>query len=76
MATWTKEFARERLNMWLAAEEAVAAGQEYRIGTRSLRRVDIQDIRNQIAFWQRQLEQLESGRKGGARVKRFVPRDT
>ncbi|QGR00085.1 hypothetical protein EHS13_13710 [Paenibacillus psychroresistens] len=60
--------------MWLDAEAAVATGQEYRIGTRSLRRVDLKDIREQMLFWNRQVEQLQSGRQG-MRVMRVVPRD-
>lgn len=76
MVAWTLKQARERLDMWLAAEAAVATGQEYRIGTRSLKRVDLKEIRNQILFWKRQLDQLESGRTGGGRVLRVVPRDT
>ncbi len=76
MATWTKDEAKERLSMWLSAEGAVATGQEYRIGTRSLKRADLKEIRNQILFWKRQVDQLESGRKGGGRVMRVVPRDT
>lgn len=73
---WTKEQAKARLDLWLAAEVAVAGGQEYRIGTRSLRRVDLKDIRGQILFWKRELDKLENGRRGGVRVQRFVPRDT
>ncbi|WP_227013932.1 DUF6148 family protein [Paenibacillus psychroresistens] len=74
MAGWTLVQAKERLQMWLDAEAAVATGQEYRIGTRSLRRVDLKDIREQMLFWNRQVEQLQSGRQG-MRVMRVVPRD-
>lgn len=76
MPAWTKEQARERLDMWLKAEEGVSTSQEYRIGTRTLRRADLKEIREQILFWKRQLDQLEGGRGGGARVMRLVPRDT
>ncbi|MGG1638218.1 DUF6148 family protein [Paenibacillus sp. NRS-1760] len=75
MAGWTKEVAQERLDMWLAAEAAVATGQEYSIGQRSLKRADLSEIREQMLFWNRELQSLSSGRKG-ARVMRFVPRDS
>lgn len=71
---WDKETVKNRLEMWLAAEAAVATGQEYRIGTRFLRRADLKTIREQILFWKRELDKLESGQRG-ARVMRVVPRD-
>ena len=34
MAIFSKEMCRQKLNTWLAAEESVATGQSYQIGTR------------------------------------------
>lgn len=75
MPAWSQQVARDRLDMWLAAEAAVATGQEYQIGTRSLRRADLKQIHEQIMFWKGEVEKLESGRRG-PRVMRIVPRDT
>ncbi len=66
--------ARSTLRMWLDAERAVATGQSYRIGSRSLTRANLADIRDSIQFWRREIARLESGQKG-ARVFRAVPRD-
>ena len=66
--------ARSTLRMWLDAERAVATGQSYRIGSRSLTRANLADIRDSIQFWRREIARLESGSKG-ARVFRAVPRD-
>ena len=68
------EEARATLRMWLEAERAVATGQSYRIGTRSLTRANLADIRESIQFWCREIAKLES-KHTGARVFRTVPRD-
>lgn len=75
MSWITIEKARERLQMWLDAEAAVATGQSYRIGSRSLTRASLADIRQQINFWRNEVAKLESGRGSGARVMRAVPKD-
>ena len=68
------EEARATLRMWLEAERAVATGQSYRIGTRSLTRANLADIRESIQFWRREIAKLEA-KHTGARVFRAVPRD-
>lgn len=70
---FTQEVALRKLEMWLAAEDAVATGQSYSIGGRSLTRVNISEIRNQIKYWQKELK-IAQGR-GSRRVTRVVPRD-
>lgn len=74
MAWITVDEARENLRMWLEAERAVATGQSYKIGSRSLTRANLSDITERIRFWRNELEKLENGRTG-ARVFRAVPRD-
>ena len=74
MAWITKEEAQENLRMWLDAEKAVSTGQSYKIGTRSLTRVNLSEIASRIKFWRNELEKLENGTRG-ARVFRGVPRD-
>lgn len=74
MAWITIDEARENLKMWLEAEKAVATGQSYKIGTRSLTRANLSDIAARIKYWRNELEQLESGTRG-MRVMRAVPRD-
>lgn len=67
--------ARENLRLWLNAEKAVATGQSYKIGTRSLTRASLSDIVARINYWQNEIERLENGRPRGMRVLRAVPRD-
>ena len=66
--------ARTTLQMWLDAERAVATGQSYKIGTRSLTRANLADIRESIQFWRREIARLEA-KHTGASVFRAVPRD-
>lgn len=76
MSWITIEEAQENLRLWLDAEKAVATGQSYKIGTRSLTRANLSDITDRIKFWRNELAKLESGRGSGARVMRGVPLDT
>lgn len=75
MSQLTLEVAEKHLDAWLAAELAVATSQSYKIGTRSLTRADLSDIRQQIKFWRNECDRLRTGRRRGARVMRVVPRD-
>ena len=67
--------ARENLRLWMNAEKAVATGQSYKIGTRSLTRASLSDIVSRINYWRGEIERLENGRPRGMRVMRAVPRD-
>lgn len=73
--SWTLDDAKLHLKTWMDAELAVATGQSYKIGTRSLTRANLSDIMAQIKFWRNEVARLESGAGGGARVLRAVPRD-
>lgn len=62
-----------RLEMYYRAEEAVLLNQEYRMGTKSLKRADLSTIRAAIKELESQIEILkESGGKNKAF--RFIPR--
>ena len=51
MQTWiTLEAAKENLQMWIEAQSAVATGQSYKIGTRSLTRASLSDILKMIRY--------------------------
>lgn len=65
---------RKRLDMYYSAEEAVLSGQEYHIGSRSLKRADLAAIRAAIDDLETRIEELED--TGGKRYAgRFLPRD-
>jgi uncharacterized small protein (DUF1192 family) len=69
--------AQQHLQAWLNAELAVTAAQSYTIGTRSLSKANLGEIREQIKFWQNEVARLENleKSKGRNRAYRFVPRD-
>ena len=77
MAVFSKELCRQRLNIWLAAEEAVATGQRYQIEGRSLTRADLYDVRKEVAFWAGRLAEAENEEQSGGSIRayHFVPRD-
>lgn len=77
MAGISLEIAKKHLSAWLEAELEVTTHQSYTIGSRSLTKADLADIRQQIEFWKNEVERLENiGKKGGRnRVLRVVPRD-
>lgn len=70
---FSEKEVKERLQMWLDAEAAVATGQAYQIGSRRLDRANLYQIREQIKFWQRELLKVQGKRRG--RITRIVPRD-
>lgn len=77
MALFSKEFCKQRLKIWLAAEEAIATGQRYQIEGRSLTRADLYDVRKEMEYWAGKLAEAENEEQHGGRnrVYRFVPHD-
>lgn len=74
----TLDVARNHLSIWLKAEESVAIGsQSYKMGTRSLTRADLGEIRRQVQFWETKVLDLQNKTAGRGRSRgyRGVPRD-
>lgn len=67
MAGITQAMAQVHLDAWLAADLAVAGGQSYTIGTRTLTRAQAVEIRGNIKYWQQQV--VAATRTGGLRVR-------
>jgi hypothetical protein len=66
--------AQAHLTSWLAAETAVAGGQAYTIGNRTMRFADLQQIREQIQYWDGMVQKLSaSGGQRGMRVRGVTP---
>lgn len=65
MAIFSKEMCRQKLNTWLAAEESVATGQSYQIGTRMLTRADLKQIREEMEYWAQKI--IRGGGRGKER---------
>ena len=77
MAGITLETAQKHLDAWIEAEMQVTNAQSYTIGSRTLTKANLTEIRNAIEYWQQKVTILENLKKnnGRSRVKRFVPRD-
>lgn len=71
MAVFSKELCQKKLNTWLAAEEAVATGQSYQIGTRMLTRADLKQVREQMEYWAGKLAEAEAEEKLGGRNRAY-----
>lgn len=61
--------AQEHLDAWRAADLAVAKGQAYSVGSRSVTRADAREIRTNVEYWERRVNELSQGGAGGARVR-------
>lgn len=77
MAVFSKKLCQQKLQTWLDAEEAIATGQSYQIGTRMLTRADLKQVREQMEYWAGKLAEAEAEESNGGRNRayRFVPRD-
>lgn len=73
----TLERAKQHLEAWLDAELACSTAQSYTIGSRTLTRANLAEIRKQINYWQNKVDELVILERGGKlkRAKRFIPRD-
>ncbi|KFX57609.1 hypothetical protein HYH39_02265 [Clostridium botulinum] len=71
------EICERHLDLWLEAELAVINGQSYSMGTRTLTRASLSEIRNTIDYWNKKLSEAKNieNNKGIARVRRVIPRD-
>lgn len=61
MAGITLTIAQAKLDLWLAADEAVSTGQSYSIKDRSLSRADAAEITRKIDYWQAWVSRLTPG---------------
>jgi len=68
------ERAKKHLEAWLDADLAVSTGQTYQMGSRSLTRAHASEIRKNILFWEKKVNQY-SQKRSGIRMKRMIPRD-
>lgn len=77
MAGITLEIAKEKLKIWLAAEEELAINQSYTIGGKTFTRADLAEVAQRIEYWNNKVISLENTKKKGGRnrVYRVVPRD-
>jgi len=67
------EKLKERLNAYYEAEMAVLSGQEYNMGSITLKRADLGQIRRTIDELERKIDELQMG--GKRKTFRVIPRD-
>lgn len=67
--------AKEMRAAWIEAEKALTTGKSYQIGTRSLSRVDLSEVRDAIDYWTNEIARIENLAVGRGRAYRVVPRD-
>lgn len=73
MAGITLAQAQTKLDEWIAADSAVANGQEYTTSTgRSLRRSDAATIRENIQFWDAKVRELDNLAQSGHSSRRVI----
>jgi len=65
MAGITLSQAETQLAAYLSASEAIATGQEYRIGDRMLKRADLQYVMQMLTYWDSQCKRLS---RSGLRI--------
>ncbi|WNF36418.1 DUF6148 family protein [Bacillaceae bacterium IKA-2] len=68
------KIAEERLATYYEAEIKVLSGQEYRIGTRSLKRADLNQIKTSIKELEIQVSKLKRMKSGGGALNIQRPR--
>ncbi len=73
MSAWTREELLSLLADWKAAYKAASHGKSYTIGSRTLTRYDLSEIRDQIDWIGSELAMLSRGR-GPVRVSARVVR--
>lgn len=75
--SFSLEISQKHLDAWLEAELSVTNGQSYTIGTKTLTRASLSEIRNQIQYWSNEVAKSKNIAKknGRNRVMRVVPRD-
>jgi hypothetical protein len=71
----TVQEAQNQLNLWIAADAAVAKGQSYSIGDMALTRANARDITDKIKFWRAEVARLSATTSGGPRFRQIIPRD-
>lgn len=72
MAGITLAQAQARLDQYLAAEEAILAGQSYKIGERQLNRANLAEVQAGIKIWDQRVTEKAAGASGRSRA--IVPR--
>lgn len=69
MAGLTLALAQTNLDLWLAADAALASSQSYKIGDRELRRTDAGEVTRKIEYWSQKVALLSNAAAGRGRAR-------
>ncbi len=69
----TLDTAQDHLEAWMEAEMMVTTHQSYQLGSRTLTRADLGEIRKTIDYWDAKVKSLSG--TGGGRARRVILRD-
>ena len=72
MAGITLTEAEEQLREWLAASKAVTKAQSYTVAGKSQTKADAKVIRDNIAYWNKEVKRLS---RGGIGIRGVTPSD-
>lgn len=72
MAGITLAYAQAQLELWLAADAAVAGNQSFSIKDRSLDRTDAAEITRKIDYWNNWVQKLSRAASGRGRTRYVV----
>ncbi len=70
MAGITAAQAQAKLDLWMAADDAVASGQSYAIAGRTMTKADAEIIQKNIEYWNHMVQRLT---RGGISIKGGTP---
>ena len=73
MIIFDEETCNRHFDMWLSADEAVAKGQSYTIGGRTLTRVNSGEINRNLELWAGRLRKIQN-KSSGPRTFTIIPK--
>ena len=69
MSIWTKEELEEQIALWKNAYSKASTGQSYSIGSRTLTRYNLPEIRDQLKYLESERIKMTTNRRPLMRVK-------
>lgn len=73
MAGLTLLQAEAKLAEWMAADTDLQNGQQVKFGERFLTRADALEVRNNIDYWEKKVQEINAKETGGGRSRTVTP---
>ena len=68
MSIWTEKELQEQIALWKMAYSKASTGQSYTIGSRTLTRYDLSEIRKQLEYLEAEMVKISTKRTSLTRV--------